>query len=383
MKKALIIANTSGFISRFLKNDLEILIGKGYTVECACNTKYPDFDTNSFFKRYRTNVYHVDFPIRNLDLYLILKSYRMTKKLLKQETYELIHCHTPIVAVILRQCARYYKKDITKIVYTSHGFPFYKGNAGVKAKLFFYIEKYYSKYTDAILTINCEDYNNAKRMACKNVFLMHGVGVDTDFFQCCNIDRKDYRKKLGFLDEDEVILSIGELNTNKNHAVVIKALKKINNPHIVYAICGREVTEKGKKNELADLAANLNVRVLFLGFRRDIPAVCHCAEIGAIPSFKEGLGLAGIEMLASGIPVTGSNRQGILDYVQDGNTGYLADPNDSGAFAEAILKTFELSKDERTKENCYQMAKKFNSEQAYEVIKSVYDSLLFREVDNE
>ena len=376
MKKALIIANTSGFVTRFLKNDIEILIDKGYRIECACNTNHPDFDTNLFFEKYGINVHHFDFPVRNLALNLILKSYKKMKKLFKQETYELVHCHTPIAAVISRQCAKRYRKGITKIIYTVHGFQFFNGNFGIKEKIFFYIEKYYSKYTDAILTINNEDFNNAKKMLCKNVYLMHGVGVDIDCFQHCNINTKDYRRKLGFLEDDKVILSIGELNTNKNHEVVIKALEKIDNPHIIYAICGREVTEKGKKNKLADLAVNLNVRVLFLGFRKDIAEICHCVEIGAIPSFKEGLGLAGIEMLASGIPVTGSNRQGILDYVNDGKTGYLADPNDPESFAEAILKTFELSKDKKTKENCYKMAKKFDSRQAYDVIKNVYDTLL-------
>lgn len=376
MKKALIIANTSGFVTRFLKNDIEILIDKGYRIECACNTNHPDFDTDLFFKKYGINVHHFDFPVRNLDLNLILRSYKKMKKLFKQETYELLHCHTPIAAAISRQCAKRYRKGITKIIYTVHGFQFFNGNFGIKGKIFFYIEKFYSKYTDAIITINNENYNDCIKMHCKYVYFMHGVGVDTDAFLSCKIDRAEYRRKLGFSENEKVILSIGELNKNKNHKVVIEALGKIADRNIVYAICGREVTEKGKAKELTELAAELNVRIMFLGFRKDIAEICHCVDIGALPSFKEGLCLSGIEMLASGIPIAGSNRPGILDYVKDANTGYLADPNDPESFAEAILKTFELSKDKKTKENCYKMAKKFDSRQAYDVIKNVYDTLL-------
>ncbi len=104
-----------------------------------------------------------------------------------------------------------------------------------------------------------------------------------------------------------------------------------------------------KKEELQQLANELNVHIKFLGFRKDIPEICCSADIGALPSFKEGLGLSGIEMLAAGLPVTGSNRQGIKDYVIDGVTGYLANPEDSKSFSEAIQKCFELSKCENIK----------------------------------
>lgn len=372
MKNALIIANTSGFVSSFLKIDIEILKKNDCSIEVVCNTNYPDKNSDIFFEKYKIKVFHIDFPIRNLDIPKLILSYKELVQIMKKGNYHIVHCHTPIAAALGRQCAKKYKRNGLKIIYTSHGFPFYDGNNGKKAKIFFAIEKYYSKFTDAIITICKEDYENAKKMYCPNVFLMHGVGVDVNRFINCKVDRDEYRKLLGFSSTDKVVLSVGELNTNKNHKVVIEAISELCDRNIIYAICGREVTETGKKKELQQLADKLIVRVKFLGFRKDIPEVCNSADIGALPSLKEGLGLSGIEMLASGIPVAGSNRQGIKDYVIDDVTGYLADPENSASFSIAINMCFELAKDKNTINNCIKKSREFDISQARNVIDTVY-----------
>lgn len=305
-----------------------------------------------------------------------MKSHLKLKKIITSGKYDLIHCHSTIAAVLARECAKGIRKRGTKIVYTSHGFPFYEGNDGKKARIFYQIERHYSKYTDAILTICKEDFENAKKMKCRNVFLMHGVGVDIDRFINSHIDRAAYREKLGFLSSDKVILSVGELNTNKNHQIVIRALAELKDRNLIYAICGREVTEKGKMQELQLLADFLNVRLKFLGFRKDIPEVCRSVEIGALPSYKEGLGLSGIEMLACGIPLVGSCRQGIKDYVIEGVTGFLANPNDAHSFAKAIDSAMNLKKNNETSENCVLMAKHFGVEQACSTLLKAYDTVL-------
>lgn len=374
MKRALVVSNSSGLVSLFLKNDIELLLKNGYIVDIACNTDYPDTNTSQFFDQYCNTIFSVPFPIRNLDMHLIFESYKELKKILRDYNYDVIHCHSTIAAVLARQCAMKYRKKL-KVIYTSHGFPFYEGNNGAKAKIFKCIEKYYSNFTDAMITICEEDYVNAKKMNCKMVKMMHGVGVDVDRFSNLKINREEYRKQLGFKDRDKVILSIGEINTNKNHRIVIEAISNIKDSNIVYAICGREVTEIGKKKELLELAKQLNVRLVFLGFRKDIPEICYSADIGALPSYKEGLGLSGIEMLATGLPIVGSNRQGIKDYVIDGVTGYLANPTDSISFAEAIKKCFTISNNENIKSVCKLKAREFNTSQARNIIDSVYKKI--------
>ena len=207
MKKALIVSNSSGLVTLFLKNDVELLKENGFQIDVACNTKYPDSNTENFFEKYCNKVFDISFPIRNLDLKEILKSYIALKEIIKKGNYSLVHCHSTIAAVLARQCAKKYRKKGLKVIYTSHGFPFYDGNNGKKARVFKKIEKFYSKYTDAILTICSEDYQNASKMNCDIVKMMHGVGVDVTRFTNSHIERNEYRKKLGFNATDKVILT--------------------------------------------------------------------------------------------------------------------------------------------------------------------------------
>ncbi len=376
MKKALIVSNSSGLVTIFLKNDIELLIEMGYQIDCACNTKYPGLNTDQFFEQYQIRVEHIDFPIRTLDIKLIHSSYKRLKKLIKEGNYSLVHCHSTIVAALARQCAKSERRKGIKVIYTSHGFPFYEGAINQKIPIYKMIERYYSSFTDGLITICNEDYENAKKLHCKNLYKINGVGVDIAKFNFTNFDKNKYREKLGFDKEDKVILSIGELNTNKNHQVIIKAIALMKDKKIVYAICGREITDIGKKQELYDLAKELGVKLVLLGFRSDIPQICHSVEIGALPSFKEGLGLSGIEMLACGIPVVGSKRQGIKDYVIDGKTGYMCNPNSPKSFAQGIRKTFELAHDMNTKKNCISISRQYSIEDSRAKMKIIYQELL-------
>lgn len=370
-KKVLIVANVQGFVSDFLRNDIKILQAKGYQVYVAANGEYVLDDTIKYFNTNNIYSYNICFPVRSLDLKSIYKSYKQLKRIIDKQRFEIVHCHTPIASAITRVII---KKNI-KVIYTSHGFPFYDGNQSISSKAFFIIEKYLSSFTDAIITICNEDYHNALKMNCQNVFKIPGVGIDVEKFNFLNFDREEYRKNFNISGNETVVLSIGELNTNKNHQVIIKALSKLIGYEIVYVICGKEVTEIGKKKELEDLANNLGVRVLFLGYRKDIPEICHMADIGAIPSYKEGLGLSGLEMLASGIPVVGSNRQGIRDYIIDGKTGFLCEPSSCDSFLAGIKKGIELAKKSETSKECKLIASTFTKDNNYLSMERIYNSL--------
>lgn len=375
MKKALIISNTSGLITDFLENDIKILEEKGYLIDCASNLKYSGKDTDKFITKYNLNMIDIEFPVRDLDIKLIIESIKKLKKILKENEYQVIHCHSTIAAVIGRHCAKKYRKNGTKVIYTSHGFPFFKGNNGIKSKIYKSIEKFYSKYTDAIVTICNEDFESANKFKCKKVFKIHGVGIDLTKFDNTNIDINRYKEKNNISTKDLIIFSVGELNTNKNHEAIIRAISMLDFKNkITYMIAGREVTEIGKKKYLEEIAKKLGVKVVFLGFRKDIPSLLKIADIGALPSFKEGLGLSGLEMIASGLPVIASNRQGIKDYVIEGETGFLFNPTDTNEITNAIKKAIEFKKEKR--EFNHDIVIKYDIQHTYKEMQKIYNSVL-------
>lgn len=376
-KNILIVTALSGFIRAFLLDDIKILQSMGYTVYCAANGEIDDrtLDDNiRQFEKLGVVFIHVPFSSNKPFSKVNWDAFIKIKKILRETSFDAIHVHTPIPGVLVRIAAQKYRKTC-KVIYTTHGFYFHKGCGKKKWLIYHTIEKAMSLFSDAIITINNEDYKNAKKMFCKNVFHINGVGVKTEKYDIV-VDREKIRRELNLCDTDIAILSVGELSNRKNHQVIIKAMKYIKNPNLVYLICGRAVEGEGTYNELKELAKNMGVRVQFLGYRKDIPDISKAVDIGAIPSIREGLGLAGIEMLAAGLPLVASNVHGIVDYAIEGETAYLADPYSPEGFAKCIGKLENKVERERMKEKCREVAKQFDMSVSHVQRTEIYNNIL-------
>ena len=107
-----------------------------------------------------------------------------------------------------------------------------------------------------------------------------------------------------------------------------------------------------------------------------LPEICKCADIGVISSLREGLGLSGIEMLAAGLPIVASNVHGIVDYVKDGENGYLANPNSAGEFADAIQKLNNGQIRNVLAQACSQSVETFDAAYSHEAMRKIYEETL-------
>lgn len=379
MKKVLIVTALAGFVRSFLKNDIVTLQEMGYTVECAANKNHPGAGKiEEFFDEMNVKFYDVPFSSNSPFSKQTLVAYKSISQLLKNNSYEMIHVHTPIAGAVVKLAARKYRKKGCKIVYTTHGFYFHSQSSKKTWMLYFNFEKLLSKYTDYIITINKEDYSNAKKMYCKNIRYINGVGVNTEKFENVKIDKKAYREKENIATSDIVVMSVGELSNRKNHRIIVEALAKLNDDRYLYIICGNDMNENGTSEQLKELAKEKNVRIRLLGLRDDIPQLCKMADIGAFPSSREGLGLAGIEMLASGMSIVSSNVQGIKDYMEDGKTGYAYNPSDADGFAEGIKKLTDENVREKMSEYCVRKAKQFDINISKTQMKHIYEEVLER-----
>ena len=241
--------------------------------------------------------------------------------------------------------------------------------------LYYPVEKILSGYCDYIVTINQEDYNRAKNFHCKNVRYIPGVGVDINKIKKLVINKAVKKESIGVPADKTLIISAGELIERKNHEVIIRALAKLNDPDVYYAIAG-----KGPLKEyLSNLAKELGIaeRVIFLGFRTDVFELYHAADISAFPSKIEGLGLAGVEAMAAGIPLVSSNVHGILDYVIDGKTGYAINPKDVNGFAKALKRLIDAPElRESMRKDCLAAVEQFEISNALKVMWDIYREVL-------
>ena len=377
-KNILIVTALNGFIRAFLLDDIRILQTMGYKIHCAANIDGDDYseqEINDYYKKINVVFHNISFSSHNPLDKKNLMAYKQIKNLLKENDFKAIHIHTPIPGVLCRMAIAKQKKQYV-ILYTTHGFYFHSGSS-IKNKIIFRgIESVMSRFTDAIVTINREDFANAKKMHCNKVYYINGVGVDTRKYHERLENREEYRKKIGINKNDIAILSVGELSKRKNHQIIIKALHIINDPKYVYVVCGKIVQGEGTYNELKKMAEDLNVRIIFLDYRTDIPQIAHSCDIGALPSVREGLGLAGIEMMAAGLPLVASNVHGIKDYVIDGITGFTVNPYDSEGFSKIIKKLSDSGLRKEMKSNCIAKAEEFNMESSHLQRMRIYSEML-------
>ncbi|MBR3614190.1 MAG: glycosyltransferase [Clostridia bacterium] len=375
MKKALIVTALAGFVRSFLTSDIELLQKMGYEVYCAANKYHPGAENiDEYFTNNNVNFFQVDFSSNKPISLDTLKSYIQLKKIVKENKFDFVHCHTPIAGAIARWSCKKYRKIGMKVAYTTHGFYFHKKSSKKSWLIFNTIESIMSRYSDAIITINKEDFENARDMHCKNVYQINGVGVDLGKFKNVTIDREQYREEIGISKDEIMILSVGELSKRKNQKVILQALGILKNPQIVFVHCGNAMNKDATTEEVKSIAKENNIKTIFLGLRKDIPQICHCADIGTLSSTREGLGLAGIEMLASGLPVVASNVHGILDYMQDGINGYLADPYKPEEFAEGIRKLVDSNT--MRKNEIMNSVEKFDKKNSIKQMGKIYKEIL-------
>jgi len=316
------------YLEWFKENGYEVHVAarNDYENKEECNIPFCDKFFDLPFER---------SPMKKNNLYV----YKELKNIIDINEYEIIHCHSPIGGALGRLAARNARKNGTKVIYTAHGFHFFKGAPLTNWLVYYSAERWLARYTDVLITINMEDYDRAKKFRAKTIEYIPGVGIDTDKFKNIEVNKEKKRKSIAINEDDFMVISVGELNKNKNHQVIIRATAKLRNENIKYVLCGQGplVTELRKlSNELG-----IENQIKFLGFRKDIPELMHVADLFAFPSFREGLSLSLMEAMASGLPVVCSDIRGNSDLIEDGKGGHLVKPNDIDGFINMIKKLKE------------------------------------------
>lgn len=338
MKKVLFIATIESHILNFHIPFIQYFQTKEYQVHVA--TKLGNGQNE--LKNLNIMCHNIDFSRSPYSL-SNGKALNQLMKVMRANKFSLIHVHTPVGAFLGRLAAKI--TNTKPVLYTAHGFHFYKG-APLKNWLIYYtMEKIAAHWTDGLITMNEEDFNIAKKFNLRRkdaVFYVHGVGIDIDKY-CINDEekRKKLREELGFSEDDVLILTVAEININKNHKQVIDAIKALRDyySNVYYLIVGTGEKEKELKNYV--LISNLGDRIKFLGYRKDIPEVLNAVDIFALTSLREGLPRAIMEAMAAGKPIVATNIRGNRDLVRDGINGYLVPVNDVEATAKAITKLAE------------------------------------------
>lgn len=336
--KILFTATVDSHIKHFHLPYLKWFKEQGFEVHVASrgseNIPYADFKWNIPFSRSPFNKDNI-------------KAYSKLKKIIDTYNYRLIHCHTPVGGVLTRLAARRARKKGTKVIYTAHGFHFYKG-APLKNWLLYYpVEKWLARYTDCLITINEEDYALAKNEKFKagRIEKVNGVGVDLSKFAPQEEDvKRKLRLEYGFNIEDFVLIFVGELSYRKHQDLLIDAvaLLKERIPNIKLLLVGKGEMEYLYKKKVEKLG--LKNEVEFLGYRNDVPNLMAIADVVLSSARHEGLPVNVMEAMATGLPLVVTDCRGNRDLVQNGENGFVVGIDDAEGMAERIEYIYKNKK---------------------------------------
>ena len=370
MKKALIVSTVSRQFTLFERGNIAILKELGYEIHCAANYSDATDALNELdIVRHHIDIQRSPFSPKQI------KAFFQLKKIMKDEKFDLVHCHAPMGGVLGRLCAKV--TNISPVLYTAHGFHFYKGAPFINNVIYKTIERITARWTDALITINEEDYNAAKKFTYKKngkVYKIPGVGVDTSYIKELQIDRELLRLRLGFDSSDFILISVGELNDNKNHQAVIKAITLLPNEvkeKVKYRVCGRG----NNYNKLTKLIKDnmLENNIYLLGYRKDIIELLKGADVFIFPSKREGLSKSIMEAMAAGLPIIASKIRGNVDLVKDNENGYILEVKDSIKLSEKINLLYENEKlREKFKENSKVLSEKYSIEIVNSIMRKIY-----------
>lgn len=341
MAKRILVTSTDLMMVQFLLPHIINLSENGYEVEIACSVVGGRIDEireklNGYTKQIYT-VRLVRSPLNPINF----KGYGDIKKIIDNGHYDIVWTNEPVMGVTVRLAARKARKNGTKVMYIVHGFHFYNGAPILNWLIYYPIERMMASNADVITTINREDYKRAQSFNVHRVEYIHGIGINTERLTKSE-NAVDIRKELGLKPDDFIVISVGELNKNKNQKVIIKAISRLHDPRIHYILCGKGDQLRNLKRLVRE--CSLENKVHFLGYRKDVVDIVSQADVFAMPSKREGLPVASLEAMYCGLPLVNSNIRGLEDVTKSGKSGYTCNPDDVDSFAKALLNVMSDSK---------------------------------------
>lgn len=268
-------------------------------------------------------VWNIDWSRNPLDLQNLRMAPQRIQELVRQQHYDIVHVHTPVAAFVTRFALRSLRRELpVAVIYTAHGFHFYRGGNPLKNQIFLNLEKLAAGWTDHLVVINREDEFAARYhhfLPLNQIHYCPGIGVDLQYYQASGVDANaviQLRRSLNLTPQNDLFLAIAEFNPGKRHRDILTAFAQLQSPQTHLAFAG----DGSLRPEMEALAESLGIRqqVHFLGVRGDIPTLIRAAIATIHASEREGLPRSIMESLALEVPVIGTQIRGTTELLAGG-----------------------------------------------------------------
>lgn len=336
MNRLLCVTTVPATLGAFLLPFAYHFRAKGWRVDAMAQ----GISTNTNCLQAFDRVWEVEWSRNPLNPQNLILAPQQIRNVVEQEGYDLVHVHTPVAAFVTRYALNNLRKrGKPKVIYTAHGFHFYKGGKTLKNAIFLLLEKLAGRWTDYLVVINREDEEAAKRhriVPTECVRYMPGIGVDINYYSHNTVSEAEVvrvRQELGLTLENQLFLSVAEFIPRKRHRDVLMAFAQLDRPKVHLALAGDGLLFQ----QMQQLASDLGIQnqVHFLGLRQDIPTLIRASLATLLVSEQEGLPRSVMESLCMGVPAIGTDVRGTRDLLE-GGCGLIVKVGDVDGLAQAM-----------------------------------------------
>ncbi len=364
---------------RELSRKYEIVLVHGLSIESQMTEQEKESVDRGIKESVEKGVRVIAIPslVRKISPLQDLKALFSLWRLFIRERPFIVHTHTSKGGILGRLAAKL--AGVPIIIHTPHGHVFYGHFGPLVSKCFLLTERLMARITDRIVALTQAERNDHIALSVfspQKIATIHS-GVDVDQYMNVHVNIAEKKRALGLNSKSFVVGTVGWLLPIKGPLHLLKAMSYVweSHPETTLIFVGKGDLEKGLKVEARRLG--VSEKVLFLGWRDDIPEIMQVLDVFVLASLNEGMGRVLVEAMAAGKPVVASRVGGILDLVNEGQNGFLAEPGDEKGLAIAIKKLLEDKKmrDEMGKKG-REMAQGFSVEKMVEKIDVLYEALL-------
>ena len=331
----------------------------------------------SQLKRVGATVYEV--PVHRKNPFLWGSARRQVKRILQQEGADIVHVRSRAPAWIALPAANSLGIATVSTVHSKFA----------PANIFKKIYNGKMLKADRVIAISHFVENEifthyGKSGVAEKLSVIHR-GVDLGMFDPKSVNQQRViaeADRLGLPDDKSIIMLPARATSWKGHEILIQALAQLSDKDAILMLLGIEDGPPAYAEKLRTMAVRygLGGRVRIGAGSRDMPAALMLADVVAMPSIKpEPFGRVAIEALAMGRPVVAFRHGGAVESIDEGRTGWLADPLSVDSLAEALQTALSLTPRKRralAKDARQQMTDQFSKDMMCERTLAVYKSLL-------
>ncbi len=373
MKKALFVATVGGFAAKFEMEDIRCLQEYGCEVHYAANFQENVYNVGrEELERQDVHLHNIAIQKKPWQISGNKRALHQLINIIRKEQINVIHCHTPMGGVLARLAALFCGRRVY-VVYTAHGFHFYKGAPAINWLIYYPAERLLAHVTDCLITINHEDAARARRFSLRRngkSVRIPGVGLDRERFYPMPNMREELKRKLEIPADAFHIAMIGELNKNKNQIVVLDALKELKDCTIYCSIWGRGDSKAFLQEKIREYG--LASRVRLRGYCENPEIMLQSADCFIFPSLREGLGMAALEAMACGIPVIAADNRGSREYMKAGINGFVCH---AGSVTDYVKAIRQMKESAALRQRMSEAARKETESYDIKIVKSIMQSV--------